>query len=72
MLPCLEAEESMREAERLGVGTGAYKTGTINSITARWRSEAKIAAAARKPARLPPGLLGEMGIGYQVVGASGG
>jgi hypothetical protein len=66
MMPPLIAEESMREAERLGVGTGALKAEDQRPIIRRWQADRDVVCPIQKT-RPTPQQLGGAGIGYRVV-----
>lgn len=63
----LQARESMREAERMGVGTGSMKPRDSRSIQQRWQREAGMGRSQKR--RLQPGQLGAIGIGFKKVPA---
>lgn len=67
MLPRIEAEESLLEAERVGVGSRAVPRDTIRSATGRWRRTAYPAHTRARAPRATPDTLPALGIGYQVV-----
>jgi hypothetical protein len=68
MIPVLMAEESMRTAECVGVGTGSFKRGIIGDLIRQWQRLAKRATSQRKAATAPaPEMLSTLGIGYTLV-----
>lgn len=70
-LPRLEAQESIRMAERLGVGTGSIKPAAAGEIQRRWHAESGLKRArkrADKQGKKPPLAVHElaaMGIGLR-------
>jgi len=64
MMPRLLAEESLRMADRVAVGTGSLKRGSAAKIINRWRREAQATARA-KP--ISPDRLAVMGVGIRTV-----
>lgn len=65
----LEAEESFRDMERIGMGTGSFEKNDARAVTSRWRKAARIDQRV-KPSRATVTDLSAMGIKY--VEATGG
>ena len=66
MLPRLEAEESILEADRLGVGTRAVRPQAVTETIERWQRTAHPAHTRPRPRRqrANPDTLAALGIGY--------
>lgn len=64
MMPRLLAEESLRAAERVAVGTGSLKPGAGARVLSRWRRESRPAGTTK--ARSPE-MLAAMGVKVRVV-----
>ncbi len=64
MIPVLLAEESLRETERLAVGTGAASAEDRRMVLRQWREEAGRDSRPCKRLILTPEAMAGMGIGY--------
>ncbi len=68
MIPILTAEESLRAAERLAVGTGATSREDRQRVVDGWLRDARQGQPRPRAQRLAPEMLGQLGIGLEVVG----
>jgi len=65
MMPRLEAEESLLQADRVGIGTGSFEKSTARRILQRWDELRRGPAPAAKKAT--PAALAGAGIGHRTV-----